>query len=97
MTQFVPLAARAWMAPEVASAVSRASAYLTRPSLESFDSVTIALRMPLPDTSRVGSGGAESTICATRRPRDAPQHRARASARLPPKVDVAVPRKDGGS
>src|SRR5947199_10840595 len=42
MTQL--LAACARTAPEVASAVSSASAYLTRPSLESFDSATIALR-----------------------------------------------------
>src|SRR5437762_10483070 len=42
MTQL--LAACARTAPEVASAVSSASAYLTRPSLESFDNVTIALR-----------------------------------------------------
>src|SRR2546427_6752790 len=36
------------------------------------------------DAGTSARGGAESTICATGRPRDAPQHRARASARLPP-------------
>src|SRR5439155_19044907 len=39
------------MAPEVASAASSASAYLTRPSLESFERVTIALRCLWPTRS----------------------------------------------
>src|SRR5207248_869567 len=52
-------------APAAARAVNTTSVYLSRPSLERFDSVTIALRCTLSDTSRVGSGGVESTICAT--------------------------------
>src|SRR5881409_1163946 len=97
MTQLAPVAACARTAPELASAASSASAYWNRPSLERFDSVTIALRCTLSDTSRVGSEGVESTICATCRARDARRHRAWAAARLPPKVDVAVARKGGGS
>src|SRR5437867_1925101 len=57
MTQLAPVAACALTAPEMASAASSASVYLSRPSLESFDGVTIALRCTLSDTSRVGSGG----------------------------------------
>src|SRR5438552_18371648 len=97
MTQLVPLAACAGRAPAAARAVNTTSVYLSRPSLERFDSVTIALRCTLSDTSRVGSEGVESTICATCRARDARRHRAWAAARLPPKVDVAVARKGGGS
>src|SRR5439155_19610783 len=65
MTQLAPVAACALTAPEMASAASSASVYLSCPSLERFDGVTIALRCTLSDTSRVGSGGVESTICAT--------------------------------
>src|SRR5437899_8800852 len=97
MTQLAPVAACALTAPEMASAASSASVYLSRPSLESFDGVTIALRCILSDTSRVGSGGVESTICATCRARGARQRPACAPARLPPRVDVLVPRKGGGS
>src|SRR5206468_2027986 len=45
------------MAPEVASAASSASAYLTRPSLESFERVTIALRCLWPTRSASVFGG----------------------------------------
>src|SRR5256885_167744 len=45
------------MAPEVASAVSSASTYLTRPSLESFERVTIALRCLWPTRSASVFGG----------------------------------------
>src|SRR5438046_2477971 len=55
MTQL--LAACARTAPEVASAVSSASAYLTRPSLESFDSATIALRCHARHVARRPGGG----------------------------------------
>src|SRR2546428_21350 len=67
MVQFVPPSACARTAPEAPSAASSASAYWSRPSLESFDSVTIALRCTakLPDASCAGWGGPQFTICAS--------------------------------
>src|SRR5437867_2876300 len=98
MTQLVPLAACAGRAPEVARAVN-SSAWLSSPSLESFNALTVSLRLicevsaahHAPDRE-----GTESTICATLHPRHLRRHRACASARLPLKVDAPIRRRDGG-
>src|SRR5947199_54292 len=63
MTQLVPPAARAWMAPEVTNAASSASVYLSCPSLERFDGVTIALRCTVRHVARRIGGRRVHDLC----------------------------------
>src|SRR2546427_8133125 len=96
MPQFVPPAACARMAPEAASAVSSASAYLTPPSLESSDSVTIALRCLARHVARRIRGRRVHDLCHASTPPCAAASGTRQRT-APTKDGRGVPREDGAS